>query len=98
MRRLLFLVPIALVLGACGPRLSGELIAGRTVMVTNGGDTPLKVIRIIANDQTGRAECVDQPNVELGPGRSHTTTFFYCEEVREVDVETDSGWREVDFD
>ncbi len=98
MRRLACLTLGLLALAACGPRLEGELVAGRTVLVTNKGESPLRVERIIANDQTGRAECVDQPAVQLGPGRSYTTTFFYCEEVREVDVETDAGWREVDFD
>jgi hypothetical protein len=67
-------------------------------MITNGGQSPIKIERIIANDQTDRAECVEQSDVQLAPGRSHTTTFFYCDEVREVDVETDQGWREVDFD
>jgi len=85
-------------LTACGPRLEGELVAGRTVLITNSGENPLRVERIIANDQTGRAECEDKPAVALAPGRSYTTTFFYCEEVREIDVETDAGWREVDFD
>jgi hypothetical protein len=98
MRRLPLLLLPTFALAACGPQLQGELVAGRTVMITNAGETPLKVERIIANDQTGRAECVDQPAVQLGPGRSYTTTFFYCEEVREVDIETDAGWREVDFD
>jgi hypothetical protein len=98
MRRSACLTLGLLALTACGPQLKGELVAGRTVMVTNKGDTPLNVKRIIANDQTGRAECVDQPAVQLAPGRSYTTTFFYCEEVREIDVETDAGWREVDFD
>jgi hypothetical protein len=85
-------------LAGCGPQLQGELVAGRTVLITNAGDDPIRIERIIANDQTGRSECVDTPAVELAPGRSYTTTFFYCEEVREVDVETDAGWREVDFD
>lgn len=98
MIRTVCVLTIALLQAGCGPRLAGELIAGRTVMLTNGGDTSLKIERIIANDQTGRAECVEQPDVELAPGRSHTTTFFYCDEVREVDVETDQGWREVGFD
>jgi hypothetical protein len=31
----------------------------------------------------------------LGPGRTYTTTFFYCDEVSEVDVETDKGAREL---
>ena len=98
MKRTLCLLTIAATLSGCGPRLTGELIAGRTVMITNGGDTVLKVERIIANDHTNRTECVEKPGVELLPGRSYTTTFFYCEEVREVDVETDQGWREVGFD
>jgi hypothetical protein len=92
----LFLTLVALT--ACGPRIGGELIAGRTVMVTNQGEDPIRIERIIANDQTGRAECEDRPAVALAPGRSYTTTFFHCEEVREIDVETDAGWREVDFD
>lgn len=95
-------IPLLLLLGAavtaCGPQLQSELIAGRTVMVTNSGEAPLKVARIIANDHTNRSECVDLPDVQLGPGRSYTTTFFHCEEVREIDVETDAGWREVNFD
>gem|GEM_PF-6297656 len=91
------LLAIGTALAGCGPRLDGELIAGRTVMVTNAGGGTLRIDRIIANDETGRSECVDLPKVELAPGRSYTTTFFYCEEVREVDVETDAGWREVDF-
>jgi hypothetical protein len=98
MKWILLLLVLAPALSGCGPRLDGELIAGRTVMVTNAGKGPLKVERIIANDHVGRSECVDLPNVELPPGRSYTTTFFYCEEVREVDVETDQGWREVGFD
>jgi hypothetical protein len=98
MKRTSCLLTIAAALAGCGPRLTGELIAGRTVMITNGGDTALKVERIIANDHTNRSECVEKPGVELPPGRSYTTTFFYCEEVREVDVETDKGWREVGFD
>lgn len=99
MRRLsCLLVLAAFALTGCGPRLAGELIAGRTVMITNSGSSPLRVERIIANDHTKRSECVDLPEVVLGPGRSYTTTFFYCDEVREVDIETDRGWREINFD
>jgi hypothetical protein len=98
MRRALILLAVGAALAGCGPRVAGELIAGRTVMVTNDGDSPLRIARIIANDETDRSECVDQPDVALAPGRSYTTTFFYCEEVREIDVETDGGWREVNFD
>ena len=97
MRRLSLTLSLLLLAG-CGPQLKGDLVAGRTVMITNAGDDPLRVERIIANDQTGRSECVDTPATQLPPGRSYTTTFFYCEEVREIDVETDAGWREVDFD
>jgi len=95
--RFLLLFPAAGLLGACGPQLEGEVIAGRTVMVSNGGDEPLGIIRIIANDATGRSECVDTPGTVLAPGRSYTTTFFLCDEVKEVDVETDQGWRELDL-
>jgi hypothetical protein len=98
MKRILLLLALGAALSGCGPRLDGELIAGRTVMVTNAGKEPLKVERIIANDHVGRSECVDLPNVQLAPGRSYTTTFFHCEEVREIDIETDAGWRELDFD
>ena len=98
MKRILLLLLLAPALTACGPRLRSDLIAGRTVMVTNGGDGPVRIERIIANDHTERAECVDLPKVELAPGRSYTTTFFHCEEVREIDVETDAGWREMGFD
>jgi hypothetical protein len=98
MKRILLLLVVGPALAGCGPQLSSELIAGRTVMVTNAGEGPLKVERIIANDHVDRSECVDLPNVELAPGRSYTTTFFHCEEVREIDIETDAGWRELDFD
>lgn len=98
MRRLpLLLVSTALVAG-CGPKLEGELIAGRTVMITNGGEEPVGITRIVANKAGGRAECVDEPGTVLPPGRSYTTTFFLCEEVRGVDVETDKGSRALDFD
>lgn len=99
MKRLLWtIVGCALLLAGCGPRLEGERVAGRTIVITNNGSDPLAIKRIIANDQTNRTECVDLPATTLGASRSYTTTFFYCEEVREVDVETDQGWREVDFD
>ena len=78
---------------ACGPRLKGETIAGRTVMVTNQEQEAVTIQRIVANDSDGRAECVDSPGAVLGPGRTYTITFFYCDEVREVDVETDRGTR-----
>lgn len=97
-RRLLAALTFPLVLTACGPRLEGEAIAGRTVMITNGEDEALTVIRIVANDQDGRAECMEAPGAVLGPGRSYTTTFFLCDEVKEVDVETDRGSREISFE
>lgn len=86
-----------LLLAACGPKLEGEVIAGRTVMVTNREDGDVVVTRIVANDEDGRAECTDAPGTRLPPGRSYTTTFFLCDEVREVDVETDRGSREIAF-
>lgn len=82
-------------LAACGPSLKGETIAGRTVMITNDEDQVLTINRIVANDSDGRAECVDTPGAQLGPGRTYTVTFFYCEEVRHVDVETDQGTRRL---
>ncbi len=97
MRRLFLLLAGTTLLTACGPRLEGEIIAGRTVIVTNGGEEPLGIIRIIANDANGRSECTDEPGTVLPPGRSYTTTFFLCEEVRELDIETDQGWRELNF-
>ena len=97
MDRRLILLPLLLLVG-CGPRLDGELIAGRTVMITNREDERVSVTRIVANDAEGRKECVVEPGTALGPGRSYTTTFFLCDEVREIDVETDQGTREIDFD
>jgi hypothetical protein len=96
-RHLLILTLVPLVAG-CGPRIDGELIAGRTVMITNREDAPLSVTRLVANNQGGRAECVDDAATVLAPGRSYSTTFFLCEEVREVEVETDQGRREINFD
>jgi len=97
MRRLFLLFAGTMILTACGPRLKGEIIAGRTVIITNGGDEPVGITRIVANDAAGRAECVDEPGTILPPGRSYTTTFFLCEEVRELDIDTDQGARELDF-
>ena len=85
-------------IAACGPKLKGEAIAGRTVMITNDEEQTLTIDRIVANDSGERAECVDTPGAVLGPGRSYTITFFYCDEVREVDVETSHGKREIGFD
>ncbi len=66
-------------------------------MITNDSDADVTIQRIVANDSEGRAECVDTPGTTIGPGRTYTTTFFYCDEVREVDVETDRGTREIDL-
>lgn len=92
------LLPLLALLAGCGPALKAEAIAGRTIMITNDSDATLTIRRIVANDGAGRAECTDAPNAPIGPGRSYTTTFFYCEEVREVEVETDRGSRTLDFD
>jgi hypothetical protein len=97
MARRLILLPLLLLAG-CGPKLDGELIAGRTVMITNREDERLSVTRIVANDAENRTECVVEPGTALAPGRSYTTTFFLCDEVREIDVETDQGTREIAFD
>jgi hypothetical protein len=88
---------LALLLVGCGPSLKAEAIAGRTILITNDSDETLTIQRIVANKSGGRTECVDQPGATLSPGRSYTTTFFYCDEVREVDVETDRGTRAIDL-
>jgi hypothetical protein len=87
----------AALLAGCGPQIDGELIAGRTVMITNREDAPVSITRIVANDAEDNAECVEEPGTPLGPGRTYTTTFFLCDEVREVDIVTDQGTREIDF-
>lgn len=97
MTRALLVIACALLAG-CGPRLDGERIAGRTVTVTNREARPVTLTRIVANDADGRTECVEEPATTLPPGRTYTTTFFLCDEVREVDVETDLGTREIGFD
>lgn len=93
-----FVLCACALLAACGPRLEGELIAGRTVTVTNREEGPVTIARIVANDADGRAECVEEPATTLPPGRTYTTTFFLCEEVREVAVETDRGTWEIGFE
>jgi hypothetical protein len=97
MRILIAPMMLLTLLAGCGPALKAEAIAGRTIMITNDSDETLTIQRIVANDGAGRAECTDEPAATLGPGRSYTTTFFYCEEVREVDVETDRGSRTLSF-
>ena len=96
-RVLLFLPCIALVAG-CGPNIEAETIANRVVMLTNAEDEPLTIHKIVANDRPGRSECVDTPGAQLGPGRTYTKTFFYCDDVTEVDVETDRGTVTLDLD
>ncbi len=86
---------VLLLVAGCGPSLSAEAIAGRTITITNDDDETLTVNRIVANGGDGRAECVDQPAATLGPGRSYTTTFFYCDEVRRIEVETERGVRRI---
>ena len=98
MRRSLALLAACACLAGCGPKLDSELIAGRTVTVTNGEDGPVTLIKIVANDAGGRQECVNEPATTLGPGRTYTTTFFLCNEVKEVDIETDRGTREIGFE
>ena len=90
-RRVLFILPCAAALAGCGPNIEAETIANRVVMLTNAEDEPITIQKIVANDRDGRAECVDTPNAQLGPGRTYTKTFFYCDEVRQVEVETDRG-------
>jgi len=97
MIRPLLLVCATALLAACGPKIEAELIAGRTVMITNGEPEPVGITRIVANDSDGRSECVDEPGTVLPPGRTYTTTFFLCDEVREVAIETDRGDSEIHF-
>lgn len=96
--RFITLLAVSLLLAGCGPSLEAERIAGHTVMITNQSEERVTIRRIVANKAGGRAECVDAPGALLGPGRSYTTTFFYCGEVREIAVETDRGTRSLDFD
>lgn len=98
MRSILPLLALSLALTGCGPALRAEAIAGRTIMITNDTDETLTIRRIVANDSAGRSECVDQPGATLSPQRSYTTTFFYCDEVRAIEVETDQGNRRISFD
>jgi len=98
MKRPLLLVCATCLLAACGPKLEAELIAGRTVMITNGEEEPVGITRIVANDADGRSECVDEPGTVLPPGRTYTTTFFLCEEVRQIDIATDQGESEIEFE
>lgn len=90
-RRVLLILPICAVVAACGPNIEAETIANRVVMLTNAEDEPITIQKIVANDRPGRSECVDTPGAQLGPGRTYTKTFFYCDELTEVDVETDHG-------
>ena len=90
MRRFTFSA-LCLLLAACGPRLTAEAIAGRTLMITNGEERSITIEKVVANGSDGRAECVDIPAAALGPGRTYTTTFFYCDEVKRISVETDVG-------
>ena len=98
MRRTALILTACALLAACGPKLDSELIAGRTVTVTNGEDGPVTLIRIVANDADGRQECVNEPATTLRPGRTYTTTFFLCDEVTKVDIETDRGTRGIAFE
>jgi hypothetical protein len=94
---LLLLIPVAGLAG-CGPDLEAETIANRVVMLTNAEDDPVTIHKIVANDRPGRSECVDTPGAQLGPGRTYTKTFFYCDAVRQVDVQTDRGSVRIDLD
>lgn len=88
----------ALTLGGCTAPVAVEAIAGRTFLVSNRGDGDLRVQRLIANDGDGRAECVQSPAAMLGPGRSLTVTFFDCGAVTKLEVETDRGNHDFDFE
>ncbi|MFN3726438.1 MAG: hypothetical protein ACK4SZ_09040 [Allosphingosinicella sp.] len=96
-RRVLLILPICAGVAACGPNIEAETIANRVVMLTNAEDEPITIQKIVANDRPGRAECVDTPGAQLGPGRTYTKTFFYCDELTEVDVETDRGSVTIDL-
>lgn len=97
-QRLVLLAPVLLLAACGGPKLDGEVVAGRTVMITNREDQPVTIGRIVANDADGREECTDAPGTALPPGRSYTTTFFLCDEVKGVAVETDQGTRKIGFE
>lgn len=97
-RRVLLILPCCAFVAACGPNIEAETIANRVVMLTNAEDEPITIHKIVANDRPGRAECVDTPGAQLGPGRTYTKTFFYCDEVQEVDVETDRGTVTISLD
>lgn len=96
-RRVLLILPFCAVLASCGPNIEAETIANRVVMLTNAEDETITIQKIVANDRPGRAECVDTPGAQLGPGRTYTKTFFYCDELTEVDVETDRGSVTIDL-
>lgn len=96
-RRVLLILPCCALVAGCGPNIEAETIANRVVMLTNAEDEPLTIHKIVANDRPGRSECVDTPGAQLGPGRTYTKTFFYCDDVQEVDVETDRGSVTIDL-
>ncbi|MDB5668792.1 MAG: hypothetical protein JWL74_1742 [Alphaproteobacteria bacterium] len=95
-RRVLLILPCCAVASACGPNIEAETIANRVVMLTNAENEPLTIHKIVVNDRPGRSECVDTPAAQLGPGRTYTKTFFYCDDVQAVDVETDRGTVTID--
>ena len=94
--QLLVIAFAALGLAGCEPpRLEAGSIAGRTFILTNRSDSDIRINEIEANDQEGRAECVQRPNVTLRPGQTYTVTFANCGDVTLLEVETD--WTEYEY-
>jgi hypothetical protein len=85
-------------LAGCKPELGVEEIARRTFTFTNLGNGDLRIERIVVNDGDGRAECEQAPGVTLGPGRSHSVTFFDCGAIEEIDLDTDRGGYDFAWD
>lgn len=91
------LATVALLAG-CQPPLEVQSIARRTFTITNRGDEEVRIERVVANDGDGRAECVQTPDVALGPGRAHSLSFFDCGEVDELEIDTDRGEVDLEWD
>ena len=97
MRPNLLVIALASVgLAGCEPpRLDAGSIAGRTFILTNRSDGEIRIQEIEANDREGSADCVQRPNVTLGPGQAYTATFTNCGDVTLLEVETD--WTEYEY-
>src|SRR5688500_4206956 len=96
-RRVLLILPCCPLVACWGRSVEAETSANGVVMRTNAEDEPLTIHKTVGNGRPGRSECVDTPGAQLGPGRTYTKTFFYCDDVQEVDVETDRGSVTIDL-